>query len=314
MIERIKDKLDWSSLSRVERLALLGSVSIWLGVLLFAAGLVLAIRNYRFERQAMAQVTAIASLNVERPIASPTSRVDPQSTPSATPVPPTATPTLVHYAVGWATATPTLTPWATATPDTNAWPVLRPRTSPTPSGSSASGQLATVPNAPTPTPTPVSGPPDRIVIPSIDLDAPIVPIGWYIVEDGGHSYMIWQVADNAVSWHKTSAYPGRGGNVVLNGHHNIRGEVFRSLVDVAVGDRVWLYVGDQAYHYVVDLKMILKEKGEPLEVRWENASWIQPTDSERLTMVTCWPYTSNTHRLVVTALPAPAPPTGGITE
>jgi sortase A len=171
-----------------------------------------------------------------------------------------------------------------------------------------------VPDAPTPTPTPVSGPPDRIVISSIELDAPVVPIGWYVVEEGGQSYMIWEVADNAVSWHKTSAFPGHGGNVVLNGHHNIRGEVFRYLVDVAVGDRVRVYVGEEVYHYMVEQKMILKEKGEPLEVRWQNASWIQPTQSERLTMVTCWPYTSNTHRLVVTALPAPPPPTGGLAE
>ncbi len=314
MIDRFRHTLDWSSLSRIERLALLGGISIWLGALLFATGLFLAIRNHHFERQAMAQATAIAGGNVEREMPSSTAPGDPPTTPTPTLVPPTATPTPVHYAVGWATATPTLTPWATATPDTDAWPVLRPRTSPTPGSNSSSGQLATVPDAPTPTSTPVSGPPDRIVIPSIDLDAPVVPIGWYLVEDGGNTYMIWQVADNAVSWHNTSAYPGHAGNVVLNGHHNIKGEIFRYLVDVAVGDRVRLYVGDQAYHYAVDQKMILKEKGEPLEVRWQNASWIQPTDSERLTMVTCWPYTSNTHRLVVTAVPVPPPPTGGLAE
>lgn len=314
MIERIKHKLDWSSLSRVERLAFLSSISVWVGALLFAAGLLLAIRNHRFDQQAMAQASAIAETSTARETKSPAPPPGMMETAlTPTDVPATATSTPVHYAVGWATATPTLTPWATATPDTNAWPILRPRTSPTPVGSTA-GRLATVPDAPTPTPTPVSGPPDRIVIPSIDLDAPVVPIGWYIVEDGGHSYMIWQVADNAVSWHKTSAYPGHRGNIVLNGHHNIKGEVFRYLVDVAVGDHVRLYVGDQVYHYAVDQKMILKEKGESLEVRWENASWIQPTDSERLTMVTCWPYTSNTHRLVVTALPVPPPHTEGITE
>ena len=313
MIERIKHKLDWSSLTRVERLALLGSVSVWAGVLIFATGLFLALRDYRFERQANAQATAIAATNIERET-SPTAVAGLHASPTLTQLPPTATPTPIHYAVGWTTATPTLTPWATATPDTDAWPVLRPRNSPTSASSSSSGQLATVPDAPTPTPTPVSGPPDRIAIPSIDLDAPIVPIGWYIVEEGDQTYMVWQVADNAVSWHKTSAYPGHGGNVVLNGHHNIRGEVFRYLVDVGVGDRVWLYVGEQVFYYTVEQKMILNEKGEPLEVRLQNASWIQPTASERLTMVTCWPYNSNTHRLVVTALPAPPPPTGGLTD
>ena len=315
MIERIRQKLDWSSLSRVERLALASSISVWLGVLLSGAGLFLAIRSYRFDQQAFAQATAIAATNAEREVPTdPPAPSAPATTPTPTEVPPTATSTPVHYAVGWATATPTLTPWATSTPDTNAWPILRPRTSPTPTGGGSSGQQATVADALTPTPTPVSGPPDRITIPSIDLDAPVVPIGWYVVEEGGQSYMVWQVAGNAVSWHETSAYPGQGGNVVLNGHHNIKGEVFRYLVNVAVGDRVRVFVGDQVYYYAVDQRMILKERGEPLEVRWQNASWIQPTEDERLTMVTCWPYTSNTHRLVVVALPVPPPPNGGHTE
>jgi sortase A len=152
------------------------------------------------------------------------------------------------------------------------------------------------------------------VIPKIELDSPIVPIGWYVVEQDTNRYSIWQVADYAVSWHQTSAYPGHSGNVVLNGHHNIKGEVFRYLVDVEARDRILVYVGDQVYYYEVEQKMILKEKGESAAVRRENASWIAPTDSERLTMVTCWPYTNNTHRLVVIARPIPPPPSAGLAE
>jgi len=313
MMDEIRRRLDWSSLNRVERLALVGSLSIWLGVMVVGAGLVLAIRDYRFDRQAAAQAAAIVAANATR--YEPTSTTllgGPTTTQTFTPVRPTATSTPVRYAVGWATATATITPWATATPDVDAWPVLRPRASATPADDRPPLRLP--PLHPTPTPTPVSGPPDRLIIPSIDLDAPVVPIGWYVVEQGGQSQIVWQVADNAASWHKTSAYPGQGGNVVLNGHHNIKGEVFRYLVDVEVGDRVLVYVGDQVYYYAVEQKMILKEKGEPLEVRLQNASWILPTDDERLTMVTCWPYTNNTHRLVVVALPVPPPPTEGLIE
>jgi LPXTG-site transpeptidase (sortase) family protein len=54
---------------------------------------------------------------------------------------------------------------------------------------------------------------------------------------------------------------------------------------------------------VVTEKHILKEKGEPPEVRRQNAKWIEPSDDERLTMITCWPYTNNTHRLIVVAKP-----------
>ena len=165
-----------------------------------------------------------------------------------------------------------------------------------------------------PTPAPAAAPPDRLVIPSIELDAPVVPIGWYIIEQGEERYSIWQVADNAVSWHETSALPGHSGNVVLNGHHNIKGEVFRYLVDLQVGDRIMIYVGDQVYYYTVAQRMILKEKGESAEVRRDNAQWIGPTQDERLTMVTCWPYTNNTHRLVVIAKPAPPPTPSGLEE
>ena len=48
---------------------------------------------------------------------------------------------------------------------------------------------------------------------------------------------------------------------------------------------------------------LLEEKGMPEEVRRSNAQWIAPTDDERVTLVTCWPYTSNTHRLVIVAKP-----------
>jgi len=68
-----------------------------------------------------------------------------------------------------------------------------------------------------------------------------------------------------------------------------------------------VYARGKAYTYAVTEKHILKEKGETAEVRLENARWIAPTSDERLTMVTCWPYTSNTHRLVVVARPISPP-------
>jgi sortase A len=49
--------------------------------------------------------------------------------------------------------------------------------------------------------------------------------------------------------------------------------------------------------------MILKELGEPIEVRYQNARWILPSLDERLTLVTCWPKTGNTHRLIIVAFP-----------
>ena len=49
--------------------------------------------------------------------------------------------------------------------------------------------------------------------------------------------------------------------------------------------------------------MILPEKFEQLDVRMKNAQWILPSVDERLTLISCWPYESNTHRLIVVARP-----------
>ncbi len=125
-----------------------------------------------------------------------------------------------------------------------------------------------------------------------------------MIERNGQEYSIWQVADHAVGWHKTTASLGQPGNTVMAGHHNVNGEVFKDLVNVEVGDKVVTYANGQAYEYTIELKTIVKEKGETVEVRRRNAKWISPTDDERLTFVTCWPYTNNTHRVIVVAKPS----------
>jgi sortase A len=115
---------------------------------------------------------------------------------------------------------------------------------------------------------------------------------------------VWEVASNGAGWHVNSEYPGNGGNVVLSGHNNIEGEVFRDLIDLAEGDTVRLFVDDTVYPYEVVGKMLLEEEGMPLDKRRQNAQWIGPTDDERLTLVSCWPYSTFTHRLIIIALPA----------
>jgi len=151
------------------------------------------------------------------------------------------------------------------------------------------------------------GVPTRLVIPSIKLDAPVVPVGWSIVNQNGQQVSVWDVPNRrAAGWLKTTAQVGQPGNTVLDGHHNIYGEVFRYLVDLKQGDTIQVWVDDQSREYVISLMKILPEKGQPLKVQLENARWIQPTKDERLTLVTCWPYESNTHRLIVVALPIEA--------
>jgi sortase A len=131
----------------------------------------------------------------------------------------------------------------------------------------------------------------------------VVPVGWRVVKEGGQRVIEWEVAEYAVGWHQNSAYPGQGGNIVLSGHHNAKGEVFRYLNDLNRGDEVILYAGGEAYPYQVAEKWLLLEEGAEPEARLENAQWMEPTEEERLTLITSWPYASRSHRLIVVAHP-----------
>ncbi len=150
-----------------------------------------------------------------------------------------------------------------------------------------------------PTPVdPIGGNPTRIIIPAIKLDAPVETVGWHTIDGVSQ----WDVPDTfAAGWLMTSAPLGKPGNTAITGHHNVGGEVFRNLVKLQPGDRLTLYANDQPFFYEVASRRILPERGQSDEVRRANARWIQPTDDERITLITCWPYTSNTHRLVIVA-------------
>ena len=142
--------------------------------------------------------------------------------------------------------------------------------------------------------------PTRIVIPAIHLNAPIETVGWSQI-DGMNT---WDVPNYyAAGWLKTSAPVGQGGNTVLDGHHNIAGEVFRYLIDLKAGDLIELYSNAEVFSYHVLALVVLPDRDEPIDIRQQNAQWVQPTDDTRLTLVTCWPYSSNTYRLIIVAQP-----------
>jgi len=197
--------------------------------------------------------------------------------------------------------TPTLEPTPTPPPslDQNLVPTRPPPTQAPPPTVTPAPPPAAAAGLPEPGNAP--GAPTRLVIESVGIDSQVIPVGWRVIEQNRQQYSIWEVADYAVGWHQTSALLGQPGNTVMAGHHNVNGEVFRDLVNIEVGDKVAVYAGGQRFEYRVELKTIVKEKGEPIEVRQRNAEWIASTDDERLTLVTCWPYTNNTHRVIVVA-------------
>jgi len=158
-----------------------------------------------------------------------------------------------------------------------------------------------------PTVTPAPAVPTRIVIPDIDVDAPVVEVSLEPADVDGQTQAVWDVpAMYAAGWHDTSAPLGVPDNTVLNGHNTTNGEVFRDLYTLEAGDTITVYSDGTPYTYAVSEILILPEAGQPLEVRLENARYILPTGDERLTLVTCHPYGSLRNRLIVIALPSGA--------
>lgn len=150
----------------------------------------------------------------------------------------------------------------------------------------------------------LSSQPQRIVIPSIEVDAPVVNVGLSTVQAGEQLVYQWRVPEAyEAGWHNSSAPLGQPGNTVLNGHHNIFGEVFGNLVELEIGAEIVVYDEEVPHNYIVTDVQILPERDQPLATRLENAQWIQATNDERLTLVTCWPKTDNSHRLIVVAHP-----------
>jgi len=174
---------------------------------------------------------------------------------------------------------------------------------PTPTPAAPSTDAATDAPVPTATPRPKMPLPTHITIPAIKVDSNIVEVGVSPTTVDGQPALIWDVAPYAVGHNFSSASPGEGENVVLTGHDDWEGEVFKNLYKLKKGDDIEVQAGDRQISYHVDDILLLPEVGEPLEKRIQNAAFIGTTGDERLTLVTCWPYAVDDHRLIVIARP-----------
>lgn len=214
------------------------------------------------------------------------------------------------------TPAPTWTPTVTARPATPTrarptQPAQQPTATPLPSP--APQATATRVDAAGPKPVATIAPlppgqgrsPVRIRIPAVGLDAPVQPMSWQVV--GDHSE--WQVPANAAGHHIDSAFPGESGNVVISGHHNMAGSVFAPISAIGepgnalgLGDEVILEdeLGRRFVYQITGWRR-LTETDADIAIRKENASYLLPTDFPQLTLITCWPATSNTHRVIIQA-------------
>jgi sortase A len=120
----------------------------------------------------------------------------------------------------------------------------------------------------------------RIIIPAINVDAPIV------MGDGPEQLK------KGVGQYIGSGDPGQPGNLVLSAHNDIYGEIFRHLDQLQPGDEVRIQTLTSTVTYVIGGW----RQVEPTEV-----SVLSPTPTSTITLISCYPYLVNTHRIVVTA-------------
>lgn len=132
--------------------------------------------------------------------------------------------------------------------------------------------------------------PTRIVVPSAAVDAPISEVGVVVVN--GHAK--WETAWRAAGHHIDSALPGQPGNMVITGHVSVADRknlaVFSQLNNVAAGDIVEVYAGDEVFRYSVDRVVVVPPSAVKL---------LRSNSGSTVTLVTCTNDLKN--RLVVTA-------------
>lgn len=133
-------------------------------------------------------------------------------------------------------------------------------------------------NIPIPTPAPQQG--IRIQIAALNIDAPIV--------QGDEAEQL----KKGVGQHPGTANPGEIGNMVLSGHNDTYGEVFRYLDQLKAGDEIIIYTSTRSYTYVIDGWTLV----EP-----DRVEVMDPTPYESVTLISCYPYLVDNLRIIVTA-------------
>ncbi|MFA6992658.1 MAG: sortase [Candidatus Gracilibacteria bacterium] len=145
---------------------------------------------------------------------------------------------------------------------------------------------------------------DRLIIPRIDQNIPIVKVSsknlmaqdWNALEKD----MQEALKDGVVHYPGTSV-PGQTGNTVITGHSSYFPwdpgrfkDVFALLHKVVVGDEIVIYYDQQKYRYkVTEIKVVMPD----------NIDVLKQTPSQQLTLITCTPVGTNLKRLIVIAEP-----------
>lgn len=155
----------------------------------------------------------------------------------------------------------------------------------------------------TPPVAPDMPPAVHVAVAAVGIDTSVVEVVPAKSESHGRTVFTWTVADWAAGHHITSADPGEGGNIILTGHDDVRGEVFRGLHDIQLGDQVQLTSPAGVFTYAVTEIHVREYRNASPEELIAAGRFLAPMPEERVTLVTCWPYGIDTHRIIVVAKP-----------
>lgn len=155
-----------------------------------------------------------------------------------------------------------------------------------------------------PTTTPLPPPTTRLSIPVIGLNVTVEETAPKLQTlSSGENVYIWDPPAYAVGHYNSSGNPGEGRNIVFDGHNNTLGEVFRDLNKLTPGDQIILLTDAGEFYYQVQEKTIIPYVGVEEQAIAQIWALTAPQSSERVTLISCWPYSTFTNRIVVVALP-----------
>lgn len=147
--------------------------------------------------------------------------------------------------------------------------------------------------------------PVRIQIPAIDLDAPIIAMGWRLELVDGARTTVWDVPFEEAGWHINSAGAGAAGNTLVTGRQLGGAAVFAPLAlgQVAPGQDILLTDGDDItfVYRIVEVTDPVAVTGATAEELAQAEAYFAPTTDARLTLVTGWPEFTTTHRIFAVA-------------
>jgi len=163
----------------------------------------------------------------------------------------------------------------------------------------------TISSSPTPTATTTPTSSDSLTLPnlpnqpqsdensiSIPKIAVSAPIAWDVPEDN-----ILENLKNGVVHYSGTSLPGEGGNIFIVGHSSnyfwIKSDynqIFTLLDKLSPGDRIEIKKNGRSYFYDVFQSKVVSS---------EDVSILQSSQSEILTLMTCWPVGTSLNRLVI---------------